>query len=85
MADAFAPAQSVRYLAYTALKQQGDKALPVLQSIYKANDPILKRERFGCWEAFREKVRPPFEQRWSISIQTSARWHGASCAATEPT
>ena len=41
--EAFAsPAQSVRYLAYTALKQQGDKALPVLQSIYKGNDPILK-------------------------------------------
>lgn len=43
VADAFAsPAQSVRYLAYTALKEQGDKALPVLQSIYKTNDPILK-------------------------------------------
>jgi len=43
LAEAFAsPAQSVRYLAYTALKAQGDKALPVLQSIYKANDPMLK-------------------------------------------
>ena len=41
--QAFAsPAQSVRYLAYTALKQQGDKALPVLQSVYKSGDPILK-------------------------------------------
>ena len=43
VAEAFAsPAQSVRYLGYTALKQQGDKALPVLQSIYKSDDPILK-------------------------------------------
>ena len=43
VAEAFAsPAQSVRYLAYTGLKQQGDKALPVLQSIYKSDDPILK-------------------------------------------
>ena len=43
VAEAFAsPAQSVRYLAYTALKQEGDKALATLQSLYKSNDPILK-------------------------------------------
>jgi putative membrane-bound dehydrogenase-like protein len=43
VAEAFAsPAQSVRYLAYTALKQQGDKTLPTLQSLYKSKDPILK-------------------------------------------
>lgn len=43
VAEAFAsPAQSVRYLAYTALKEQGDRALPLLQSMYKTNDPILK-------------------------------------------
>jgi len=43
VAEAFAsPAQSVRYLAYTTLKQQGDKALPALQSLYQSNDPIMK-------------------------------------------
>jgi len=43
VAEAFAsPAQSVRYLAYTALKEQGEKALPLLQSIDRANDPILR-------------------------------------------
>lgn len=36
------PAQSVRYLAYAALKNQGEKALPMLQSLYKSNDPILR-------------------------------------------
>ncbi|MCI0628581.1 MAG: c-type cytochrome [Acidobacteria bacterium] len=43
LAEAFgSPAQSVRYLAYSAVKQQGEKALAVLQSLSKSSDPIVR-------------------------------------------
>src|SRR6266446_1398862 len=36
------PAQSVRYLAYTRLKERGDEALPALLSMADQGDPILR-------------------------------------------
>jgi putative membrane-bound dehydrogenase-like protein len=43
LAEALAsPAQSVRYLAYSRLKKQGSEALPVLYSLLKSDDPILR-------------------------------------------
>ena len=36
------PAQSVRYLALTKLKEQGQSALPALMAMWKQDDPILK-------------------------------------------
>ena len=43
LAEAIAsPAQSVRYLAYVRLREQGTAALPVLKDLLSSNDPILK-------------------------------------------
>jgi putative membrane-bound dehydrogenase-like protein len=43
LAEAFAsPAQSVRFLAYQRLKEQGTGALPVLHSMMRSGDPILR-------------------------------------------
>lgn len=43
LAAAFAsPAQSVRYLAYARLKEQGAAALPILRELLKSGDPILR-------------------------------------------
>lgn len=43
IAEAFSsPAQSVRFLAYTRLKEQEAAALPALQSLVQSKDPILR-------------------------------------------
>jgi putative membrane-bound dehydrogenase-like protein len=43
LAAAFrSPAQSVRYLAWMKLKEQGQSALPALMAMWKQDDPILK-------------------------------------------
>ena len=36
------PNQSVQFLAYTAIKAQGQAALPLLQSMWRQTDPVLK-------------------------------------------
>src|SRR5579872_3534631 len=43
LAAAFgSPAQSVRYLAWMQLKEEGKNALPVLASMWRQDDPVLK-------------------------------------------
>jgi len=36
------PAQSVRFLAYTKLREQGQSALPLLRKLWSADDPVLR-------------------------------------------
>lgn len=47
------PAQSVRYLAYTKLRSQGQAALPVLRSMWRSDDPVLKARSLWLLGALR--------------------------------
>ncbi len=43
LTQAFAsPTQSIRYLAYTKLREQGRAALPALQAAFRQDDPVLR-------------------------------------------
>jgi putative membrane-bound dehydrogenase-like protein len=86
------PAQSVRYLAWTRLKEQGEAALPALQSMCRSADPVLRARALwligalgGEGQAEVERALHDPDPRFRILAMRVSRLHGADVvAATGP-
>jgi putative membrane-bound dehydrogenase-like protein len=55
------PAQSVRYLAWTKLHEQGQAALPALMSMWKQDDPILRARALWLLGGLQQGAAPVAE------------------------
>jgi putative membrane-bound dehydrogenase-like protein len=63
LADALrSPAQSVRYLAWTRLKEMGQSALPALMAMWKQDDPVLKARALWLLGGLGQQGAAPVEE-----------------------
>ncbi len=61
------PAQSVRYLAYTRLREAGNDALPLLEKAWRGDDPVVRARALWLIGALGEPGRPIVGQALSDS------------------
>src|SRR5712692_2121660 len=86
------PAQSVRYLAWTKLKDQGQAALPALLAMWRQDDPILKARALWLLGGLGAEGAGPVQEalhsgdpNFRILALRVMRLYGADmAAATEP-